>query len=81
MNGFCGTKIVIILELYKNISQARENPRGLVGVSIFVRLAESIYRKSNFEDFSKYLDRVSTNFTIPVIIAVGHFYFDSIIEL
>ena len=70
MNGFCGTKIVIILELYKNISQARENPRGLVGVSIFVRLAESIYRKSNFEDFSKYLDRVSTNFTIPVIITV-----------
>ena len=49
-------------KLYKNMSQARENPRGLVAVSIFVRLAESIYRKSNFEDFSKYLDRVSILF-------------------
>ena len=37
-------------------------PRGLVGVSIFVRLAESIYRKSNFEEFSKYLDRVRVLF-------------------
>ena len=49
----------LFVDLYKNMSQARENPRGLVAVSIFVRLAESIYRNSNFEDFSKYLDRVS----------------------
>ena len=49
----------IFLDLYNNMSEAREMPRGLVCVSVFVRLAESIYRKSNFEEFSKYLDRVS----------------------
>ena len=49
---------VYYLELYPNMSIARENPNGLVAFSILVQITESLYRKSDFDFISVHLDKV-----------------------
>ena len=46
------------LELYPNMSIARENPNGLVAFAILVQITESLYRKSDFDFISVHLDKV-----------------------
>jgi len=45
-------------ELYENMSVARNSPRGLVAVSVFVQISESLYRKSQFNHIANHLDKL-----------------------
>ena len=47
-----------ILDLYTSMAEARNQPRGLVVVAVFVEVTESTYRKSDFNLIAPHLDKV-----------------------